>query len=94
MLYDALITLCCSQTWSCPFNHAVPVGNNAVLHSHTVEMPLDPATAPKWFSFVRNEFGPPQSFRDHGAASKDGGGSATGRRKCPKKQSLLMSIYC
>jgi hypothetical protein len=23
---------------------------------------------------VRNEFGPPQSFRDHGAASKDGGG--------------------
>jgi hypothetical protein len=44
------------------------------VRAHTVEMSADPKTAPKWFSFSPNQFGPPQSFRENGAQSKDGGG--------------------
>jgi hypothetical protein len=46
----------------------------AFVRAHTVEMSADPKTAPKWFSFTPNQFGPPQSFRDNGAQNKDGGG--------------------
>lgn len=68
---------------------------DAFVRGLTVGINTDVKTVPKWFSFELNVFGPPQSFRQEGSKSSDGGGGLGAVDiVCTCVCSRCLALYC